>query len=489
MNGGIRTVGRFAPLALVAVIGVGADVACDDPSGEPTAERALVAGAGFSTFDRDRGGCLDSKNGVDCNNYEAKDAVYMSGGPSAAGLSDGQYFFAVLAPGYQNGGFLDGAEGNLSDTVAGGTAGDRGGGDAVDERTFRVEGRAIVEYGGRHRMGTSPLDKQIIQLLPFDDTDNQGGVYILAVCSVDAASARECKFDAFRIDQPSEPPQPGVLEGGKYYDANTNGMRDEGEVGLAGWQIDVVDGVFFRLITGEDGGFRVEVPTDTYTLAEVVPTLSPQWMQTGNVVDQSTSRGGTSVVLEWDKSYTVTSVDGGAATGLWFGNVCVGAGGGKTLGFWSNKNGAALTAAADLTMLAGLHLRNLDGTDFDPASQAKFAAWLLAGKATNMANMLSVQLAAMAMNVAHDLVDDEALVYAPGVDGANVNGFMAVGKLLVEADASLASDPLTVEAGRARSYQEALKNALDAANNNRTFAQPTPATCPAPLWVQPAPAE
>lgn len=462
-------------------------VACDDPQGDPPAERALVAGAGYSTFDQTRGGCLDSKNGVDCNNYEAKDAVYMSGGPIAAGLSNGDYFFAVLTPGSQNGGFLDGAVGNLSDTVAGGTAGDMGRGDSVDNRTFRVEGHAIVDYAGTHAMGTSPQGKSIIQIIPFDDTDNPGGVYILAICTVDAVSPSDCKFDAFRINEPVEPPSPGVIAGGKYYDANTNGVKDDGEPGLGGWRIDISDGEIVRAETTEDGSFSVERPADTYTVAEVVPVLSPQWMQTGNVVDQSSASGGVIVVLEWDKSYTVTVVDGGRADGLWFGNVCLGAGGGKTLGFWSNKNGALLTTAADLTMLAGLNLRSADGSDFDPATQKAFAAWLLAGTATNMANMLSVQLAAMAMNVQHGMVSPDALIYAPGTHAANVNGFASVQAVIDEADESLGNDPVTTSGSPARSYQEALKNALDKANNNRTFAQPTPATCPTPLWVEPLP--
>jgi hypothetical protein len=36
---------------------------------------AIVAGAGFTTFDSTLKGCLDSKNGVDCNNYEGKEYV------------------------------------------------------------------------------------------------------------------------------------------------------------------------------------------------------------------------------------------------------------------------------------------------------------------------------------------------------------------------------------------------------------------------------
>jgi hypothetical protein len=57
-------------------------------------------------------------------------------------------------------------------------------------------------------------------------------------------------------------------------------------------------------------------------------------------------------------------VAGGTAT-ISFGNVCLGPGGGLTLGFWSNKNGQALISAADLTALRdNFKLRNADGSEF-----------------------------------------------------------------------------------------------------------------------------
>jgi hypothetical protein len=48
-----------------------------------------------------------------------------------------------------------------------------------------------------------------------------------------------------------------------------------------------------------------------------------------------------------------------------FGNVCLGPGGGLTLGFWSNKNGQNLETAADFTFLTGLCLRNATGGNQD----------------------------------------------------------------------------------------------------------------------------
>jgi hypothetical protein len=157
-----------------------------------------------------------------------------------------------------------------------------------------------------------------------------------------------------------------------------------------------------------------------------------------------------------------------------FGNLCLGAGGGLTLGFWSNKNGQALVGADDLSMLVGLNLRNANGSAFDPANYAALRTWLLNATATNMAYMLSAQLAAMELNVFNGKVSGTSLVYAPGSHDANTLGFITVNALMNEANTALGANGNTTAAGTDRSYQEALKNALDNANNNRNFVQASP---------------
>lgn len=446
----------------------------------PASVGATVAGAGFTTFDATQGGCKDSPNGIDCNNYASKDDVYMSGGPNAAGLSDGDYFFAVLVPGFQNGGFSDGAGGNLSDTTTGATVGDVGSGDAVANRTFTVGGHEITSYTGSHKTGKSPNGREIIQLLPYDDTSNAGGVYILAICQVGATSPSQCKYDAFRI-QSGTPVTPfGVVSGMKYYDANTNGQLDPGEVGIANWPINFTDGVSGTLFTDSSGSFSDSFVADTYTFAEQI--AGSPWMQTGNLVDQSVTADGASVTLNGDKSYTVVVVDNSTASRLNFGNVCVGAGGGLTLGFWSNKNGQALFGADDLALMVSLNLRNATGADFNPASYAGFRTWLLNATATNMAYMLSAQLAAMELNVLNGFVNGSSLIYAPGTTSANANGFATVSTVMAEANTELGLHGLTLSGNAFRSYQEALKIALDSANNNLTFVRPGPSSCPAPVF-------
>lgn len=177
---------------------------CAPPGAEQGTTGSNGGGGAFTTFDRTRGGCLDSPNGINCNHYTSADRVYLTGGPSTAGLSDGVYFFAVLAPGTQNDGFVDGAVGNLSDPHGGTgyTAGDEGSGDAVSNRTFTVIGHEITSYTGTHPRGVNPAGRAVIGLSPFDLTPSPGGVYILAICRVGATSPSDCAYDAFHIDLP-----------------------------------------------------------------------------------------------------------------------------------------------------------------------------------------------------------------------------------------------------------------------------------------------
>ena len=157
---------------------------------------------------------------------------------------------------------------------------------------------------------------------------------------------------------------------------------------------------------------------------------------------------------------------------------CIGCdGGGHSKGWWGNKKGKAkfgtmTTAAIDL--LGDLNLHNADGSDFDPVDYADLNAWLQAANATNMAYMLSAQLAAMELNVLAEFVDDSALVYAPGTISANAAGFASISALMSESNTELGTHGTAMAGDDWRDYQEALKNALDAANNNINFVCPEP---------------
>jgi hypothetical protein len=188
----------------------------------PTTPRQAggVTGAAFTTTNPDVdavGGVTEAdlcKNGnpaVNCNIYGGKAYVWLNGGPAVAYVGAGTYFFAVLQPGGQpdpN----DGAAKNLSDQTAdpwpaGSDNGDgspRPSGDALTNRTFTVDGSGQVSYGGSHEFSGNK-----IRLMPYDDTPNHGGVYIMAICYLGPAGGplatsvtpSKCKYDAFKVKQ------------------------------------------------------------------------------------------------------------------------------------------------------------------------------------------------------------------------------------------------------------------------------------------------
>src|SRR5438093_2237332 len=170
--------------------------------------------ATFTTINFDADGGNHCKNGqpdattvVNCNIYDGKQYVWLNGGPDNAALSAGDYFFAVLEPGGQHDP-NDGAAKNLSDDF-----------DAYTDRSFSVAAGGGITYGGPHN-----FDSNMIRLMPYADTTNEGGVYILAICSLDdgyPVVPRTCKYDAFKVQTPAAPVTgQAVLSGTKYRDAN-----------------------------------------------------------------------------------------------------------------------------------------------------------------------------------------------------------------------------------------------------------------------------
>ncbi len=272
------------------------------------------------------------------------------------------------------------------------------------------------------------------------------------------------------------------VSGSKYLDANTNGQRDAAETGIGGWLINVAGDASQQITTNSSGGFSIALPPGTYTFTEVQAT---NFTQTGNTVDQSFASGGATVNLA-NFVYTVTIPASGSASEvahLEFGNICHPNGGGRTPGFWQNKNGQKLIGPDDLQLLVGLNLVNEDGTPFDPSgptAKEQVKAWILADAGSNMAYKLSSQLAAMALNVNNGFVDGSSQIFVdPLVDA---DGIATVNEVIALADAELAANPLTPPGDPDRAYQEALKNALDAANNNQNFVPDSLHPCAAPVF-------
>lgn len=409
---------------------------------------------------------------VNANIYDSCEDVYLNGGPppnapcGAAGLPDGDYYFQVTDPSGMT----------LLST------------DGIEDRRVTVTGGKITANLGTHVTGTGKCPGAIsVQLMPFSQTPNPGNEHKVWMTPVGSYSPgngvfgflpSSSKTDNFKCQQ-DENPQP-VIGGVKYYDLNTNGVKDPGEPTIAGWRIDVTltPGGLVTTFTDAFGAWGLVVPSGTtYTACEVLPPATT-YLQTGPNPGATTAD--TLATANASKCWAGT-VGNDDTTDLNFGNVCLGAGGGKTLGFWSNRNGEAAmndggTNAPELALLGGLNLRDAGGANFDPATYASFRTWLLNATATNMAYMLSAQLAAMELNVEAGFVNGGALVYAPGAAGANAAGFITVNNLMAEANAELGLHGSTLAGSPFRAYQEALKNALDKANNNLNFVQLTP--CP-----------
>lgn len=270
--------------------------------------------------------------------------------------------------------------------------------------------------------------------------------------------------------------QTNYVKACKWYDANADGLITPLEPPIQGWKV-ALDAV--EVYTGADGCYTfAPVSAGTYTVSEFFP--AGLWRQTGLLVNSLSQPVTTQPTAAEVTVPPNREVD--------FGDVCLGTGGGLTLGFWSNKNGQALFLADDLAAMVALNLRNADGSVFDPASYAQFRPWLLSANATNMAYMLSAQLSAMKLNVLNGFVNGSGMVYAPSllpyapIPGLNSLGYISVNDLITAANTAL-SDAVcgnpcnTASPSLQRPYQEALKNVLDALNNNGSvYVQPAP--CP-----------
>jgi len=251
----------------------------------------------------------------------------------------------------------------------------------------------------------------------------------------------------------------------KFYDANANGIHDAGEVRLSNWPMTLGSttlGTLGTLLTDAFGyaTFSGTPVGGNYTMTEGTPIE-------GNWVQSSPKVNGIPV-----NPITGIHVTAGYTTQLSFGNYCTKPSGGRTPGFWSNKNGQATmldgspaSLLPELNLLGSLNLVDANGNAFDPVDYPSFRAWLLGSDATNMAYKLSSHLAAMRLNVEAGFVNGNAL-YAPY--GGTINA------LINAANTSLGLYPYTPSGHAQRANQEQLKNFLDALNNGGGVVSPVP---------------
>jgi hypothetical protein len=164
--------------------------------------------------------------------------------------------------------------------------------------------------------------------------------------------------------------------------------------------------------------------------------------------------------------------------------------GGLAPGFWSNRNGQALETLTDFSTLTNLNLRTATGAREDftsslAADRMALSNWLSGANAANMAYKLSAQLAVTELNVLHGDVNANAYVdvnligsssgliaalnSGPNPHLVDPYGEVRISALIDAANASLGVNAVTTGSSPARTYQEALKDVLDAINGNQAI--------------------
>ena len=224
---------------------------------------------------------------VNANIYETKEDVYLDGGPGpnapqgAAGLPDGDYYFQVTDP-----------PGKVLLSV-----------DQISSRKIRIENGIIVQvypaptqikykgkWYGTHLTGTDVDHSALtVQLMPYEDTPNPGGVYKVWITPVSKYSPGSGSFgfipawsktDNFKVKK-GKPFTPPILIVKKFHDSNADRIWNVGEEEITGWPIDISD----PLTVTNTYYTRVSIqamPDGTWTVTEATPS---DWLQTSIFVD------------------------------------------------------------------------------------------------------------------------------------------------------------------------------------------------------------
>jgi hypothetical protein len=236
------------------------------------------------------------------------------------------------------------------------------------------------------------------------------------------------------------------VTGSVFRDDDRSGARNGSEPGLADWEVRLVNGTT-SLSTRTDASGRyvfTNVPAANYTIE--VPAVA-------GYVGTTTLQLAVQVCGCADLRLRDFGV---VAQSL---RCC-----GHTIGFWGNCNGLRLVAGYNiLPTLPGLYLRNQFGQQVAPGSASALRNYLRSANSCNMAYMLSAQLLAMHCNVLTGMVSPYCRIRDPQL------GVITIGDLMQRAIASLAQRGYTPVGSQFRREQELLKNALDAANNNRRW--------------------
>ncbi|MHC4475676.1 MAG: hypothetical protein ACYTEL_08520, partial [Planctomycetota bacterium] len=170
----------------------------------------------------------------------------------------------------------------------------------------------------------------------YADTPNRGGEYKAWISTDPTFPNSESKTDNFKVQKGQPTPQTEIIAL-KFYDADANGIWDNGEPVIPNWHIELSlksDGAFIGCQLTDGGGeAKFLVPQDgtQYVLTEMPP--NPGWYPMGDYL--FTTPNSVDVTADQDTKE------------VYFGNVCLieGSADFDTKGYWHNKNGIAeLTA-------------------------------------------------------------------------------------------------------------------------------------------------
>src|SRR5260370_6464763 len=235
--------------------------------------------------------------GVNKNEYLNKCDVYLSGGPganappTAAGLPGGDYYFQVTDPSGKT----------LLST------------DDVKFRQFHVSGGFITSLSGsgNHPTGIDSDEPGgiTVQLCPFLNTPNPGGVYKALVTpiadfvgdpnAVDFSCGNGCfhgfipaasKVDNFKVS--SQAAGVACLGVFKFIDINGDGIRDGSDPLVLGWGFRVIDPlgaeIVGKLFTASEHNCEPELFNllpRRYTVIEDATNATGNFSVTANIVD------------------------------------------------------------------------------------------------------------------------------------------------------------------------------------------------------------
>jgi len=440
--------------------------------------------------------------------YTSKLDVYVNGGGGTLGplAPDGDYFVRVTAP--------DGSILGTSPTAD----------------------YSVVSGVNPCLQVWSLVNKQSDGTQGYDNTANPGGEYKLAVCADAQFTPALCKYDNFKVREnacltPNCLVNPfATVTVDKFYDANANGVQDATELSMliVGWPMTLNE-----LVPGPDATKGTPASWNlldpgTYSITEGVPTGTGQaanWFITYKGTTGLAGSNGLSgsvrlsVATASDRTIGGIAVLAGGSESRLFGNVCIGtgSGSGKTRGFWSNSNGASVLNHVGSLLFADFQLPNNTGgkptgatwtvvnTPFTTTSWgtvSSFQTWIgSANSGSNLSYQLGSQAAAMYLNInvgspasggwvtgaTLNNVDPNSIIYAPGTASANALGFATVGAIMTEVKGFLNTNynvPTGSMNAATRTLGSALIAALDGANNNVSFVQPSPLACSATFTAQ-----